>query len=61
MHRHILHRELNLNGQAPNFTTLPKPSPTGTVQTFPDDPFQFARILPEYPMLQPSPKKRALR
>ena len=35
----ILHRKLNLNGQAPNFTTLPKPSPTGTVQTFPDDPF----------------------
>ena len=29
----------------------------GTVQTSPDDAFQFARMLPEYPVLQPSAKK----
>src|SRR5262249_25222513 len=48
----------NLTGSRPSFTTLPTPTPMGTVQTFPDDAFQFARILPEYPILQPSPKKR---
>ena len=57
MHRHVLHRELKLDWQLPNFTTLAKPSPTGTVQTSSDGAFQFARILPEYPRLQPSPKK----
>ena len=46
-----------LTGRRPNFITLAKPSPTGTVQTSSDGAFQFARILPEYPRLQPSPKK----
>ena len=57
MHRHVLHRELNLDWQTPKFHHLAKPSPTGTVQTSSDGAFQFARILPEYPRLQPSPKK----
>ena len=57
MHRHVLHRELNLDGQTPKLHHLAKPSPTGTVQTSSDGAFQSARILPEYPMLQPSPKK----
>src|SRR6516164_1014640 len=48
---------LILMGRRPSFTTLAKPTPMGTVQTSSDGAFQFARILPEYPRLQPSPKK----
>src|SRR5262249_18921805 len=48
---------VNLTGRRQNFTTLAKPRPTGTVQTSSDGAVQSARMLPEYPRLQPSPKK----
>jgi hypothetical protein len=57
VHWHILHRELKLDCQSPNFTTFLRASPTGTVRTSSDGAVQSARILPEYPTLQPSPKK----
>ena len=57
MHRHILHRELNFDGQTPKLHHLAQAEPDGTVQTSSDGAFQSARILPEYPKLQPSPKK----
>src|SRR5215472_9837991 len=38
---------VNLTGRRPNFTTLPRPSPMGTVQTSGDGAFQSTRILPE--------------
>src|SRR5262249_42090634 len=47
----------SLTGRRPSFTTLPTPRPTGTVQTSPDEAFQSARMLPEYPTFQPSPRK----
>jgi hypothetical protein len=37
----------SLTGSRPNFTTLPTPRPTGTVQMSPDGAFQSARMLPE--------------
>src|SRR5215467_6929273 len=46
----------NLMGSRPSFTTFPNPTPSGTVQISPAGAFQFARMLPEYPTLQPSPK-----
>src|SRR5205814_2606815 len=36
MHWHILDRKLNLDGQTAKLTTLPRPSPTGTVHTSSD-------------------------
>ena len=42
-----------LTGRRPNFTTLAKPSPTGTVQTSSDGAFQLTNItrIPEAPAL----------
>ena len=37
---------VNLTGRRPNFTTLPTPSPTGTVQMSPEGAFQSAKMLP---------------
>jgi len=58
MNGHVLPPESDLNGKWAKLQNLGNAQPRGTVEVSPSlAAFQFARMFPEYPILQPSGNK----